>query len=836
MPPSLKPGDLVERYRVESVLGEGGAARVYRVRHTTLGTVHALKVLTVDHPMLRKRLLAEGKAQARLSHPNLVPVRDVLELPDGPALLMDFVPGQTLRHMLGDGAMNPHAAVALFNGIAEGVAHAHTQGIVHRDLKPGNVLLDDSSDPPTPKVADFGLVRVMDVDQESTRHTRAGLAMGTLGYMAPEQIRDARQADARTDIFALGALLYTMLAGKPPFSGSDQLKVMNATVLGDYPRLDALLGESLPASIGAVVARCLSVAPDDRFQTVEEITAALGSVSWPGDAHATFAVPAPEPPQISVEAPRVEPLSVVAVEDGEVAGLVVDGEGRGHMVRIAVALDQDGSGVQHAPGVARDAQVAAQLAVAVALGDQASDMGVKWAIRGNTDAVHGTSMGLPLAVAIWCAHQGVSVPQGWAFTGGLDLDGRVAPVSGVPAKVRAAGAAGCEKIAVPADGLGALDVPAGVEVVPTRTFTGLMDRLFPREEQVSVRPWRRRLLLLAVPVLMAFTGLTGRLEPLVHDPLLRAFHGRLPADNTAILAFAPQRDARALRSQHSAVIDGLVAAGARTIFFDVTMTAETPHDVDIAHAIERAKAAGVAVVMPVVMEAGQVMLPKSQALRDAAWFGPVLAQADTSLWHVRRAPVRIRTIDDGDFWHAAVQSVRGHLSTREPPRVTDDTLVIGPTRNPVWADLIYLHPAQPSPVMSYSEPETWAQVSGRTVLVGEMGGADDIHRTDAETVYGVEIEAALIETMLQQRAPRLASSEINSLVALLVGLLTAALGLALPRRRWTLALLVPAAGIAVAVALVVAGVLVATLPMLLAAGVGLWVGRTQVVTSGRTHP
>jgi CHASE2 domain-containing sensor protein len=344
------------------------------------------------------------------------------------------------------------------------------------------------------------------------------------------------------------------------------------------------------------------------------------------------------------------------------------------------------------------------------------------------------------------------------------------------------------------------------------------------------------MLVLVVPLLIAFTGLTGRLEPLIHDPLLRAFHGPLPADNTAIVAFPPQRDARALRAQHPAVIDALVEAGARTIFFDVTMTAKTPHDEEIASAIHQAKAAGVAVVLPVVMEGGQVMLPESEALRDAAWFGPVLAQADTSLWHVRRAPVRVRTLSDGDYWHAAVQSVRGHLSIPESPRVVDGTLIVGATRNPVWADLIYLHPADPSPILEYSKPDSWESVRGRTVLIGEMGGSDDIHLTDAETVYGVEIEAALIETMLQQRAPKVASPEANTLLSLLVGILTAALALALPRRKWPIALVIPVSAVGVAVALVVAGVLVALLPMALAAVVGLWVGRTRVVTSDKTHP
>jgi hypothetical protein len=659
--------------------------------------------------------------------------------------------------------------------------------------------------------------------------------MGTLGYMAPEQVRDARTADGRTDIFALGAVLYTMLAGRPPFSGRDQLQVMNATAEGAYLPLEDVLGHPLPAHLVSTITRCLQVAPEDRFQTVGAMLDALGEPSSPAEAPDTAPESLVEPPQDTMSG-HLAPDPVDQAEEGTIAGLVVDQAGRGHVVRIAVSLDPDGTGVQHAPGVARDAQVAAQLAVAVALGPAAADVGVTWAIRGNTDALHGTSLGLPLAVAIRCAHRGLSVPAGWAFTGGLDLDGRVVPVSGVPAKVRAAGAAGLARVAVPADGLGALEAPAGLDVVPTRTFSGLMDKLSPATIVLPVRPWRRRLVVLLLPLFVAFTGLSDRIDPLLHDPLLRAIHGPLPADNTLILAFPPQRDARALRSQHPAVIDALVAAGARSIFFDVTMTAQTPHDVEIARAIMDARTAGVAVVLPVVMEAGQVMLPESEALRQAAWFGPVLAQADTTLWHVRRAPVRVRTLSDGDFWHAAVQATRGHLATRELPRVEGGTLIIGPTRNPVWSDLVYMHPTGPSPVLPYLDPSDWSAAAGRTVLVGEMGGSDDIHRTDAHTVYGVEIEAALIETLLQQRAPRLLSPELNSLAALLVGLLTAWIGLILPRGRWAIALVVPAAAAAIAVALVVAGVLIALLPLGLAAGIGLWVGRTPVVTSPGAHP
>ena len=837
MPHSLEPGEQVERYRVESVLGEGGAARVYRVRHVTLGTVHALKVLTVDHPTLRKRLLSEGRAQAQLSHPNLVPVRDVLELADGPALLMDFVPGPTLWAVLSDGGIRPDAAIDLFRDIAKGVGYAHGEGLIHRDLKPGNVLLDNTTDPPVPRITDFGLVRMLDSDEASTRHTRAGMAMGTLGYMAPEQIRDARETDARSDIFALGALFYTMLAGRAPFRGDDQLQIMNATVKGEYYPIEEAVGRTLSDPIRLVISKCLQVDPAERFQSVRELLGVLDQSPSSSEPRVTMDALTPSVEDLDrLSRPTSIELDGADEEDSTVCGLVVDPEGRGHVVRIAVAFDPNGSGVQHAPGVARDAQVAAQLAVAVALGDQASDMGVRWAIRGSTDALHGTSLGLPLAIAVWCAHRGKSLPDGWAFTGGLDLDGRVAPVSGVPAKVRAASAHGLERVVVPADGLGALEAPAGLEVIPSRTFTGLIEQLFPAEELPPTRPWRRRLLWMLIPLMVAFTGLSSRVEPLLHDPLIRWMQGPLKADNTAILAFPPQRDARELRAQHPAVIDGLVAAGARTIFFDVTMTALTEHDDEVARAIRDARSQGVAVVMPVVMEAGQVMLPRSESIQDAAWFGPVLAQADIFVWHVRRALVRIRTLNEGDYWHAAVQSARGHLSVDELPRIEDDVLVIGPNRNPIWADLVYLHPAEPSPVYDYSNPEEWAGVKGRTVLIGEMGGSDDIHQTDAETVYGVEIEAALIETLLQQRAPRVASPELGTLLSLIVGFLTAFVGIALPRHRWSIAWIVPVATAAISLILISAGVLVPLLPLALAAGIGLWVGRTPVVTPGQNGP
>ena len=833
MPADLKPGDIVERYRIESILGEGGTARVYRVRHTTLETVHALKVLTLDHPKIRERLIAEGKAQAKLIHPNIVPVRDVLDTGGAPALLMDFVPGPSLDTVLRKGLPPSKEVIRLFRAIVEGVAFAHSRGLIHRDLKPANVLLDHSADPHTPKVTDFGLVRLLHVPEGATRKTAMGAMMGTLGYMAPEQFEDAHSADERTDIFALGATLYAMLTGRVPFAGTDRLSIMTATAAGQYEPVCEMLGHDPEPCLNEIIERCLLPRPEHRPQTTLEILEILDSASLdPVAEDARVQAKGAEQLHRAKVQPTYIAESPASTADPRllntvVTALVVDHTGQGHAGQLSVVIDPDGSGVQHPPNVARDAEVAAQLAVAVALGGDADTVGVRWTLRGMKGDLGGTSLGLPLAVALHCAWNGKVLSEGHAFTGGVDLDGRIAPVSGVPAKLRAASTSGCTSVYVPADGLGQMDAPVGMDVHPVRSFSSLINRLFPPDSATKKMRINARWLALLLPVMVAITGLTSRVEPLLHDPMLRWIHGSLVADNTAILAFEPQRDARALRAQHPTVIDGLVDAGAKAIFFDVILLAATEHDAAIADAIARAKARGVRVILPLMNENDLVEFPESAVLRDAAWFGAVLAQADTTFWHVRRAPVRVRTLTDGDHWHAAVQTVRAHLNVTDEPRVEDGSLVIGPNRNPVWSDLAYLHPTDPSPVMQYGDPSTWEMAKGRSVLIGEMGGADDVHRTAKGAVYGVEIEAALVETLLQQRAPRLASPEMSALFALLLGLYMAGLTIILPvRRRWA-TLSAPIIGITIGSSLIVAGTLIAFIPMLISIGIGGWVGRSR---------
>ena len=261
--------------------------------------------------------------------------------------------------------------------------------------------------------------------------------MGTLGYMAPEQLRDAHSADEQTDIFALGALLYTLLTGRPPFD-------RGSTPSDERHRIGPMcVGDGFDRSVQAVIERCLAVEPADRFPDTGALLAALGEGAESSESPRLRSTC---PPPHAQRVPDGETIIVDQDESGtQVSALIVDPTGRGHRVTLSVVLDPSEEGIQHPPNVGRDTAVAAQLAAAVALGRKAEETGIRWAIRGFTSEIRGTSLGLPLAACIWAAAHGQHLPHDLALTGGVDLDGRVAPVAGVPAKLEQRGhqAAGC---------------------------------------------------------------------------------------------------------------------------------------------------------------------------------------------------------------------------------------------------------------------------------------------------------------------------------------------------------------------------------------------------------
>ncbi len=224
-PERLQPGSVVERYVVERLLGVGGTAQVWAVRHSVLGTRHALKVLIWADPDLQRRLLREARAQATLRHPNIVPVSDVLEGGGSPGLLMPLIEGPALDELLREYRPTTEEAVALIRAVATGVGHAHASGFAHRDLKPGNVMMEiNEAGGLTPRVADFGLVK-----GESDRdRTRTGVVMGTITYAAPEQLLDSSAADDRADLWSIGVMLFELLKGQRPFQGRTLTAVQQA--------------------------------------------------------------------------------------------------------------------------------------------------------------------------------------------------------------------------------------------------------------------------------------------------------------------------------------------------------------------------------------------------------------------------------------------------------------------------------------------------------------------------------------------------------------------------------------------------------------------------------
>lgn len=264
---SLGAGTIVDRYEIDGILGRGGMAVVYRARHRQLGTPCALKVLMGAAGAVHTRLVQEGKIQAALVHPNIVRVFDVVEVDGAPGLVMELVNGPSLEALLAKHALSLEQADEIAQGIIAGVGAAHALGLVHRDLKPANVLMQLTAQGPVPKVADFGLAKVVLGDQggDSATATRSGLPMGTPAYMAPEQIRDAKGVDLRADVFALGAMLYQMVTGKRAFADDDILNLYIAIAAGNYPPVRELRPD-LPERMERAIVGALRTNRDERIQ------------------------------------------------------------------------------------------------------------------------------------------------------------------------------------------------------------------------------------------------------------------------------------------------------------------------------------------------------------------------------------------------------------------------------------------------------------------------------------------------------------------------------------------------------------------------------------------
>ncbi|MCB9676880.1 MAG: serine/threonine protein kinase [Alphaproteobacteria bacterium] len=312
----LAPGTVVERYTVDGVLGRGGMAVVYRVHHNQLGSPHAMKVLTLPTPSVRKRLLQEGRVQSTLRHPNIVAVTDVVDLDGSPALVMEYVRGPSLSDFLSACRPTRKQADALADGILAGVQAAHAAGLVHRDLKPGNVLLSTAGGVPVPKITDFGLAKLLDDDSDTATRTRSGVAMGTPAYMAPEQIRDSRTVDHRADLWSLGAILYELVTGERAFVGADTMELFQAVCAAQFVPVRERLPKA-PARMVKAIEAALTVPLADRAPdcaTLRALWTGTGADDWSGargiwDQQTLFQVEAISQVE-SASAPPAEPSQV----------------------------------------------------------------------------------------------------------------------------------------------------------------------------------------------------------------------------------------------------------------------------------------------------------------------------------------------------------------------------------------------------------------------------------------------------------------------------------------------------------------------------------------------
>ena len=263
---------LADRYEVQRELGAGGMATVYRAVDLKHQRDVAIKVL---HPELgaalgSERFLSEIRTTARLQHPHVLPLLDSGEADGLLYYVMPLVTGETLRHRLEREQQLPiDDAISIAREVADALGYAHGLGVIHRDIKPENILLRDGH----ALVADFGIALAVQT-AGGARMTQTGLSLGTPQYMSPEQAMGERTIDGRSDLYALGAVTYEMLAGEPPFTGPN-VQAIVARLLAEEPRSLAVQRRAVPAGVEHAVMRALEKLPADRYARAADFAAAL---------------------------------------------------------------------------------------------------------------------------------------------------------------------------------------------------------------------------------------------------------------------------------------------------------------------------------------------------------------------------------------------------------------------------------------------------------------------------------------------------------------------------------------------------------------------------------
>jgi serine/threonine protein kinase/Tfp pilus assembly protein PilF len=281
-------GQTVSHYLIVEKLGEGGMGSVYAAEDMHLGRRVAIKFphgAAADEQRYRARFLREARAVSGLSHPHIATLYDYGETDGGqPFIVMELVKGETLSHLLASGQLTLLRAVEIIRDVAEALDEAHHHGIVHRDVKPSNVLINARNQV---KVLDFGLVKHLSeehsdsaVDHDArtllTAHTQSGMVIGTPLYLSPEQAKGL-PVDARSDLFALGAVLYECITGKPAFSGATVVEIAAHVILGN-PTKPSEINPNVPPELNRITLKALAKKPEERYQTASELIADLDGV------------------------------------------------------------------------------------------------------------------------------------------------------------------------------------------------------------------------------------------------------------------------------------------------------------------------------------------------------------------------------------------------------------------------------------------------------------------------------------------------------------------------------------------------------------------------------
>jgi tRNA A-37 threonylcarbamoyl transferase component Bud32 len=278
-PALVELGEALPQLEILELLGRGGMGSVYKARQKNLDRMVALKVLPVERQSdlaTEQRFMREARALARLSHPNIVVVHDFGQASDFWYFVMEYVDGVNMRQAMRSQQVAPDQAVRIVPLLCDALQYAHDQGIVHRDIKPENVLLDRDS---RVKIADFGLAQLRDETVETQRLTSSSQAMGTVGYMAPEQFENPLSVDHRADIYALGVLFYEMVTGELPMGRFQPPSYKGAVSRG----------------LDEVVLRALEKDPDRRYQRASDVKSDVERISSGANTIARAAAPAPAP-------------------------------------------------------------------------------------------------------------------------------------------------------------------------------------------------------------------------------------------------------------------------------------------------------------------------------------------------------------------------------------------------------------------------------------------------------------------------------------------------------------------------------------------------------------